>query len=265
MDSVDLIWKDGRFGQTSRRDAWWKDAIPVLIAFSAFLIYANWAAWQGEHYTWGPYLSPFYSPLIFGDSEHAWFRPRPAWIPAFVSPALMILWVPGLFRFTCYYYRGAYYKAFWADPPACAVGEPRKSYLGERYFPLILQNLHRYFLYLACTFIVLLTWDVWKALWWKDAATGQVSFGIGLGTILLAVNVVFLGGYTFGCHAMRHLIGGFMDRLSESPGRLKAYACVDCLNSRHKLWAWLSLFSVGFSDVYVRCCSMGIFSDWRIL
>ena len=265
MDSVDLIWKNGRFGQTSRQDAWWKDALPVLIVFSLFLVYANWAAWQGEHFTWGPYLSPFYSPLIFGESHHSWLGPRPSWIPSFVSPAMLILWVPGLFRFTCYYYRGAYYKAFWADPPACSVGEPRKSYLGENSFPLTLQNLHRYFLVLAASFIVLLAWDVWKAMWWTDASTGVTAFGIGLGTILLAVNVVLLAGYTFGCHAMRHIIGGVMDRMSESPIRQKAYGCVDCLNGKHKMWAWLSLFSVALSDVYVRLCSMGFISDWRIL
>ena len=265
MDSVDLIWKNGRFGQTSRRDAWWKDALPPLIVFTLFLIYGNWATWQGNHYTWGPYLSPFYSPLLFGDAEQAWFGPRPSWIPSFISPAMLILWVPGLFRFTCYYYRGAYYKAFWADPPACAVGEPRKSYLGERFFPLILQNMHRYFLILATIFIFLLAWDVWKALWWKDAATGQTSFGIGVGTIILAANVVLLSCYIFGCHVMRHVVGGIKDRLSESPTRLQAYKCVDCLNSRHKLWAWLSLFSVAFADIYVRCCSLGIFTDWRIL
>ena len=76
---------------------------------------------------------------------------KPGWWPAALpfSAALLILWAPGGFRFTCYYYRGAYYKAFWADPPSCAVGEPRKKYLGEQSFPLILQNIHRYFLYLA--------------------------------------------------------------------------------------------------------------------
>jgi hypothetical protein len=60
---------------------------------------------------------------------------------------LLILWAPGGFRLTCYYYRGAYYKSFWADPPSCAVGEPRKHYRRERSFPLILQNVHRYYLY----------------------------------------------------------------------------------------------------------------------
>ena len=81
----------------------------------------------------GPYLSPFYSPELFGDSPHSWFGPKPgvwpAWLP--FSPALLILPIPGFFRLTCYYYRGAYYKAFWADPPSCTVGEPRHELLGR--------------------------------------------------------------------------------------------------------------------------------------
>jgi len=31
------------------------------------------------------------------------------------------------------------------------------------------------------------------------------------------------------------------------------------------LWAWVSLFWVGFSDLYVRLCSMGIWHDGKIL
>src|SRR6185295_11482108 len=99
-----------------------------------------------------------------------------------------------------------YYKAFWADPPACAVSEPRKVYLGENSFPLIMQNVHRYFMYLALLFLVLLAHDVWKALWFTDPATGKTSFGIGIGTIVLTANVILLGGYTLGCHSMRHVI-----------------------------------------------------------
>ncbi len=171
-----------RFGATMRRDRWWVQPAVVFLVLSSFIVYATWAAFQGDHYTYGPYLSPFYSPELFGSSPHAWFGPKPGWWPAWLpfSPALLILPFPGLFRLTCYYYRGAYYKAFWADPPACAVGEPRKTYWGEASFPLILQNIHRYFLYVALLFLLVLLHDVWKALWFTDAA-GRTSFGIGVG------------------------------------------------------------------------------------
>src|SRR2546426_7530929 len=219
MAYTDLTIKQRGFGQTMRPDVWWTQPALVFLGLSAFIVYATWAALQGEHYTYGPYVSPFYSPELFGSSPHTWFGPKPNWWPGWLpfSPALLILWAPGGFRLTCYYYRGAYYKAFWAAPPACTVGEPRKLYPGEKSFPLILQNVHRYFLYLALAFIVILTIDVWKALWFANPVTGRNSFGIGVGTIVLAINVVLLGGYTFGCHSLRHLIGGFRDQLSRAP------------------------------------------------
>jgi hypothetical protein len=255
------------FLRTSRREAWWIQPVLTFLGLSAFIIYATWAAFQGNHYESGPYLSPFYSPLLYGDGPHAWFGPKPAWWPGALpfSAALLILWAPGGFRFTCYYYRGAYYKSFWADPPGCAVGEPRQSYWGERSFPLVLQNVHRYFLYLAMIFIALLSYDVWMAIWFTDPATGGTEFGIGVGTLVLAVNVVLLGGYSLGCHSLRHLVGGRVDAGSESPLRSSCYSCVSGLNRKHMVWAWLSLFSVGLADVYVRLCSMGVITDWRIL
>jgi hypothetical protein len=266
MAQSETLLEPGRFGRTARRDSWWVQPLAIFLGLSAYLIYATWAAFQGRHYHFGPYLSPFYSPEIFGDSPHSWFGPRPGWWLAWLpfSPALLILWAPAGFRFTCYYYRGAYYKAFGADPPSCAVGEPRMRYGGETSFPLILQNVHRFFLFLALLFIVLLAWDVWKAMWFEDPASGAKHFGIGLGTIILAANVVLLSCYTLGCHSLRHLVGGRLDRLARAPVRRKAYDCSSCLNRRHMRWAWLSLCSVGFSDLYVRLCSMGIWSDWRI-
>ncbi|NIR48708.1 succinate dehydrogenase [candidate division KSB1 bacterium] len=267
MPQLELILSKGKFGQTVRSDAWWVQPLSVFLGLSAFIIYSTWAAFQGEHYTSGPYLSPFYSPEVFGDSQHSWFGPRPVWWPLWLpfSPAFLILWAPGGFRLTCYYYRGAYYKAFWADPPSCTVSEPRSHYRGENSFPLSIQNIHRYFLYLALLFLVFLSYDVWKALWFTDPATGTTSFGIGIGTLVLATNVILLGGYTFGCHSLRHLVGGVLDRLSGAPVRRSLYNCVGCFNRRHMLWAWLSLFWVGFSDLYVRLCSMGAWTDWRIL
>ena len=94
----------------------------------------------GTPYEVDGYLSPLFSPLI-----------APDWLPSWISPGLLILWIPLGFRATCYYYRKAYYRFYFADPPGCAVGEPtvHRRYQLEAAFPFILQNLHRYFLYLA--------------------------------------------------------------------------------------------------------------------
>jgi len=106
---------------------------------------------------------------------------------------------------------------------------------------------------------VVLAHDVWNALWFPD------GFGIGVGAIVLAINVVLLAGYTFGCHSLRHLAGGFLDQFSKSRSCYRAYACVTCFNRRHMLWAWLSLFWVGFADLYVRLCATGVWHDVRLL
>ena len=257
MSQVDVPLVRSQFGQTSRADHWWVQPLAVFLGFSTFIVYATWAAFQGQYYRFGPYLSPMYSPELFGDK--GWFGAWPHWIPVWVTGAMLILWAPGGFRFTCYYYRGAYYKAFWADPPSCTVGEPRKSYLGERTFPLIIQNIHRYFLYLALVFIIILSVDGWNSMWFDG------HFGIGVGTIVLIINPILLACYTLGCHSLRHLVGGIKDRISGTPVRKTAYDCVSCLNRRHMLFAWCSLFWVGFTDLYVRMCAMGIWHDWRIL
>jgi hypothetical protein len=256
--------KRREWGETMRRDPWWIQPLVVFTVLSAFVGYATWAAFQNAHFAFGNYLSPFYSPLLFGDSSASWFGRKPAWWPVPFSPALLILPFPAGFRVTCYYYRGAYYKAFWSDPLNCTVGEPRNSYRGEKKFPLLLQNVHRYFLYFALVFLIFLAHDVWKALWFTDAATGATHFGIGVGTILLATNVVLLSGYTLGCHSLRHLVGGYLDRLSGAPVRRKVYDCVSCLNRGHMRWAWCSLVMVAFCDIYVRLLSMGIWADWRL-
>ncbi len=239
MPSLDTLPKQLRFGQTSRTDAWWLQPLLVFLGFSAFIVYSTWAALQGTkgdpaYFLYdgdgADYLSPFYSPMIFGTPMHPGiFGATPSWWPMWLpfSPAFFIMWIPAGFRFTCYYYRGAYYKAFWLDPVNCAVGEPRKIYLGERYLPLVLQNVHRYFMYLALVFIVVLARDAWDALWFRDAETGIAHFGIGVGTVVLIVNVVLvlLSGYTLGCHSLRHLVGGFLDAKS------KARACASCYNA----------------------------------
>jgi hypothetical protein len=255
------------FGETSRKDNWWVYPLVVLVGLTSFIVYVTWAALQNAHYTYEGYLSPFYSPVLWGDPHHAWIGPgEPSWWPGFIpfSPALPILIFPAGFRVTCYYYRGAYYKGFWASPPACAVGKPHQTYSGERAFPLIIHNLHRYFMYAAVAYLFILAHDVYKGMWFTSA-TGGTEFGIGVGTIVLALNVTFLGLYALGCHSFRHVVGGFTNLLSRSPIRKKCWEGSTWCNERHMRWAWTSLIWVMFTDVYVRMCSMGVFTDLRII
>lgn len=269
-----------KLGQTSRTDNWWIQPLLVFLGLGAFIVYSTWAALQGVNYfvPGTHYLSPMYSPVLFDSwkiaplsSGHAWFGPWPDWLPKTMfflplTPAFLILWAPGGFRFTCYYYRGAYYKAFWADPISCSVGEPgfrKENYRGEQNFPLIFQNVHRYFFYIAVLFIGLLSYDAITSYIFV-ADNGGKHFGVGVGSLVLTINPILLGGYTFGCHVARHLIGGRRDSLSECSTK-KAYDCVSCLNRRHMLWAWLSLFWVGFTDFYVRMVASGAWHDFRIL
>jgi hypothetical protein len=237
---------------TDRRDAWWFEILPVIALLGAFSIYATFRAFEGRFYEWGPYLSPFYSPLI--DAQHHWWP---------LSPALLILGGPLIFRATCYYYRKAYYRAFFLDPPACAVAETRgHRYKGETAFPFILQNVHRYFFYITLIFLAFLWHDAIVAFSWNG------KFGIGMGTVIMLVNVVLLSLYSTSCHSFRHLMGGKLDCFSCAAmggPRHGIWKKLSFLNERHMLWAWLSLCSVGLTDLYIRLVATGALRDLRIL
>jgi hypothetical protein len=258
------------FGSTLRLDAWWVGPTLTVLALSGVGAYMTWAAFQGAHYYASPYLSPLYSPVLFVDSTaagaaplwHAWLGEWPSWWPSFVpvSPALLILMFPGSFRVTCYYYRKAYYRAFAASPPACAVNPAPKpgKYKGETTI-LLFQNLHRYALYFALLFIPILYFDA-AVSFFKDGA-----FGIGVGSIVLTVNATMLASYTFGCHSFRHLIGGGADCMScgKNTVRFNLWKRATWFNERHQLFAWVSLFWVAFTDLYVRLVSMGVIHDFN--
>src|SRR5437764_652900 len=81
----------------------------------------------------------------------------------------------------------------------------------EHSYTAILHKVHRYFLPIALVFIFIRAWDAYEAVWWPDDS-GTRHFGIGVGTVVLTVNVVLLSCYTFGCHSLRHLVGGARDR-----------------------------------------------------
>ena len=251
MAGSPTLLPESRLGSTLRRDAWWIEILPVIIVMGGFSVYATLRAFEGNFYSWGPYLSPFYSPLI--DPQHHWWP---------LSPALLILAGPLGFRATCYYYRKALYRAFLLDPPACAVGEfPRRNYSGETKFPFILQNVHRYFFYLAVLFICFLWYDAVRSFFFDG------HFGVGVGTLVLTLNVSLLSLYTFSCHSLRHLAGGKLDCFSCATfgkPRYKAWQWLTILNERHMWFAWMSLISVGFADFYVRLVASGAIQDARI-
>jgi len=234
---------------TDRRDAWWLAPVAVAAGLGITGLYLFWAAFQNAHFRFGNYLSPVYSPEI-----------HPSWWP--LSPAFLILIPPLLFRTTCYYYRKAYYRAFFWDPPACAVGEPSRKYTGETKFPFIMQNMHRFALYLAIFWLIFLWYDVYEAFHFEN------GFGIGLGSIFILLSTLTLTLYTFSCHSWRHIVGGKLDCFSCSASaraRHGLWQRFTGLNERHQLYAWISLFSVTAADVVVRLLSMGVIQDVRFL
>ena len=234
---------------TERRDAWWVAPLVQGSLLAVLITYANWAAFQGNNYQVGGYLSPLYSPLV-----------TLPWLP--FSPAFLILLPPVLFRATCYYYRKAYYRSYFLDPPACAVGDLRgKGYRGETAFPLILQNLHRYLFYITFVYLFFLWSDVVRA------AIFDGRFGIGLGTLVILANTSALTLYSFSCHSARHLVGGKLDCFSCSAttrARHSVWRGASVLNERHMLFAWMSFITVCSADLYVRLLASGTITDPRL-
>jgi hypothetical protein len=250
--------------RTLRTDRWWLSPLLYFIGFSAWLTYGLVRTAMQQDY-WVEefhYLTPFYSPCLstscapgsslFGTP----FGDFPPLIP------FAIITLPFLlgFRLTCYYYRKAYYRAFWLSPPACAVAEPHSSYTGERRFPLVLQNAHRYFFYAAGLISLINTWDAILAFHGKDG-----GFGIGLGTLILLTNVVLLWAYTLSCHSCRHITAGRINHFSKHPVRYWAWLQVSKLNRRHMELALITLVTLVVTDAYVALVAAGHLSDLRII
>ena len=244
--------------RTLRQDRWWLYPAATFTVFFGFVVYATIRAFWGSAYYSKPYLSPFYSPClgdcVRGSSDFG--QPFEGWP---LSAALLVLIFPLGFRLTCYYYRKAYYRAFWFSPPACAVAEPHGRYTGETRFPLIFQNIHRYFWYFAMIFGVILTYDA--VLGFRDA-DGQWGH-MGLGTVLLLINAGLIWLYTLSCHSCRHIMGGKLKHFSKHPARYWAWQQISKLNARHMLLAWVSLIWLVLTDFYIFMLATGTISDLR--
>jgi hypothetical protein len=246
------------FLATLRRDAWWLEPALVGVALTVFLGYLTVSMFLDEwKYEIGPYLSPVFEPKLAGPFGEWWF-----------SPALLILWVPIGFRATCYYYRRAYYRSYFLAPPACAVGDFQRKYSGESKFPLVLQNLHRFFMYGALAFVVFLAIGALRSFYNTeeviDGRAVETGLGVGLGSVVITVNAFLLAMYTFSCHSFRHFVGGGLDcfsctRFSRLRGRI--WRIVTPWNENHRFWAWTSLVWIAFTDLYIRLVANGHITD----
>ncbi|MDA0567308.1 hypothetical protein LG943_23740 [Streptomonospora sp. S1-112] len=250
--------------RTLRTDRWWVAPLLTTLGLTAFLVYGLVRALQQDHY-WAAdhgYLTPFYSPCIAAQCapEAAHFGRLPFEFPWWLPYAAISLPFLLLFRFTCYYYRKAYYRSIWQAPTACAVREPHKRYTGESRFPMIGQNLHRYFFYIALVISVVNTYDAVLALFHGE----QGGFGIGLGNLVLLGNVVLLWCYTLSCHSCRHVFGGRVNSFGRSPVRYWLWTQITRLNTRHMTFAWITLATLVITDLYVALVASGTVSDPRI-
>ena len=243
--------------RTLRKDRWWVAPAITGVVLLAFAIYATWRAFMNKYYVAGQYISPLYSPCLAANCVEgsgeltlvgSWWK---------LSPALLILPFPLVFRGTCYYYRKAYYRSFWLSPPGCAVAEPHSKYTGETRFPLILQNVHRYFFWILLLFNAILTIDAVIAFRNPQGEWGHM----GLGTLVLMTNAALLWLYSLSCHSCRHAVGGRLNHFSRHPIRYWMWTQVSKLNARHLVWAWASLFSVALADLYVFLVASGTISD----
>ncbi|MGN2635164.1 hypothetical protein ACTD5D_03005 [Nocardia takedensis] len=250
--------------RTLRTDRWWVPPLITALGLTAFVVYATIRSFVREAY-WVEqyhYLTPFYSPCLSTScvpgSSH--FGTPFGDLPMFVPLGFVVLPFLLGFRLTCYYYRKAYYRAFWFSPPACAVAEPHARYSGETKLPLIIQNAHRYFFYVALVVSLINTYDAVTAFHGK---TG--GFGFGLGNIVLLANVILLWAYTLSCHSCRHIMGGKLKHFSAHPVRYWFWTQVSKLNTRHMALAWTTLGTLVLTDFYVMLVASDTISDLRFI
>ena len=249
--------------RTLRNDRWWLPPLSTALGLGAWVAYALTRTLVQKDYFVAEYnyLTPFYSPCVSTGctpeaSHFGQFLPDWWWLPyaALSLPFLL------LFRLTCYYYRKAYYRASWLSPPACGVAEPYTKYTGETRFPLLGQNLHRYFFYAAVVISLINTYDAIKAF-----QTADHELGFGLGNLVLVFNVLALWTYTVSCHSCRSMIGGRLNHFSKHPVRYKLWGWVSKLNTKHMELAWFTLGTLALTDFYVMAVSAGWISDLRFI
>jgi hypothetical protein len=249
--------------KTLRTDRWWLAPLLTVVGLTAWLLYALIRTATQKYYfvpEFG-YLTPFSSPCLSMSCipEAAHFgRPLPEFPPLVPFGLVALPFLLG-FRLTCYYYRKAYYRSFWLSPPACAVPDGHKKYTGETRFPLLGQNLHRYFFYAAGIVSLVNTYDAIVAF------HGDEGFQMGLGNLILVGNVILLWAYTLSCHSCRHIAGGRLKNFSQHPVRYWAWTQISKLNVRHMQLAWITLGTLALTDGYIALVAADIIPDLRFI
>ena len=268
MQTIQIIGRGARIGSTHRTDRWWLPQAATGIGLILFFGYLTFRAFNATYVWSDPYISPTVGPSLFTPSsgypgavpvDHAWFGAFPAWWPVVLpqSPAFFLPALAIAFRFTCYYYRGAYYKSWFLTPPSCAVRGAVNVYRGETTL-LLVQNLHRYTLY-GALFLIACLWGEGLSAFFRHG-----RFGIGLGTVVMVVNAALLTAYLFGCHSWRHLVGGRLDCMTCDNAvstRYRLWRGSSWLNQHHMAFAWVSLVWVAFTDFYIYLVSSGTIRD----
>ena len=201
------------FGETSRRDNWWLQPLVVFLGLSAFIVYATWAAFQGDHYTYGPLpVAVLFAGPLRRFAARLVRRPRRGGRRGCrTRRRFLILWAPAglpahLLLLPRRVLQGVLGRPAQLRRGRTAQGLHRREQLAAPHpehpplFPVRRGAVHRD-----------ARLDAIRAFWFAD------GFGIGIGTLILCANAILLGGYTFGCHSLRHIIGGRNDCLTESP------------------------------------------------
>ena len=211
-----------RFGETMRRDAWWVQPAVVFLVLSSFIVYATWAAFQGDHYSLRARTSRRSTRRSSAATRRTrWFGPKPAWWPVVAAvlagPAHPA--GPGRLPGHLLLLPRRLLQGVLGRPARLRGRRAAQELLGRGLVPA--HPAERPPL-LPVRRAALPAWS-WPTTSGRRCGSpirppDRSSFGVGVGTLVLAVNVVLLGGYTLGCHSLRHLVGGCLDRLLGPPG-----------------------------------------------
>ena len=184
--------------RTLRHDRWWASPAATVVFLTAFVVYATWAVFQNAHYYVGAaahrdLISPFYSPCLTAAACRA---------PAAASPDHVVDDLPGDPGRSAGPLAGSGHllllpQGLLPELLAVATGLRRwptatPSYTGETRFPLILQNVHRYFFFIALIFNIILTIDAVMAF----RLPGDGGIGVSIGTLVLVTQRLLLWLYS---------------------------------------------------------------------